>query len=305
MIFSKSILNCVQLIPNIGAVLPKDQLIEVSVENSTDAKARYRLVSGIVVLAIVAVMMASIALQWSPIAQPQAYHNFAEQRALLGIPHFGDVITNLAYVIVAASGLIFLVSRKGRVVLSGIEERLPFMVFFTAVGAVGIGSAYYHADPTNQTLLWDRLPMAVAFTAMLAAFVADRIHARAGSFVVLPLAVALGTASLVYWHIGEAAGRGDLRFYFLTQAFAFVLIPLICVLFRARNTNGRYVLYILLLYGLGVACEQFDVRIFDLLGGAVSGHTIKHILTAAAIYMVIPMLRRPQRDRLENAGMLS
>ena len=93
---------------------------------------------------------------------------------------------------------------------------------------------------------------------MLAAFVADRIHARAGSFVVLPLAVALGTASLVYWHIGEAAGRGDLRFYFLTQAFAFVLIPLICVLFRARNTNGRYVLYILLLYGLGVACDSMS-----------------------------------------------
>ena len=88
------------------------------------------------------------------------------------------------------------------------------------------------------------------------------------------------------------------------QAFAFVLIPLICVLFQGRNTHGKYVLYILLLYGLGVACEQLDIRIFDLLGGAVSGHTIKHILTAAAAYLVIPMLRRPQRNRLQNAGVL-
>ena len=185
-------------------------------------------------LAVIALTMAGIALVLSPIAQPQAYHSFAEQRTLLGIPHFGDVVTNIAYVIVAVLGFVFLVSRDGKTVLAGYQERLPYFVFFAGVGAIAVGSVYYHADPTNQTLLWDRLPMVVAFTAILAAFVADRIHTRAGALVVLPLAVAMGVVSLVYWHISEAAGRGDLRFYFLVQATAIVLIPLICVLFRGR-----------------------------------------------------------------------
>jgi hypothetical protein len=266
--------------------------MEFGVEKPTNAATQPRPVTRITILALVALVMASAAMLISPIAQPQAFHNFAEQRVLLGIPHFGDVVTNIAYLIVAIAGLAFLASDGGRRKFAGFTERLPWIAFFVAVGAVGIGSAYYHADPTNQTLLWDRLPMAAGFAAMLAAFVADRIHARSGSFVVLPLAIALGAASLIYWHFSEAAGQSDLRFYYLMQAFAFVLIPLICVLFRGHNTNGRYVFYILLLYGLGVACEQLDKQIFDVLGDAVSGHTIKHILTAMAIYMVVPMLRQ-------------
>ena len=272
-------------------------------ENSTIGIAQDRPLARLVILAAVALVMAGGALLLEPIAQSQAFHDFAEQRTLLGIPNFGDVVTNIAYFGTAVSGFAFLASRAGRAVLASYEDRLPYIVFFAAVGAISVGSAYYHADPSNQTLLWDRLPMAIAFAAMLAAFVADRISSRAGSLVVLPLAIALGVASLMYWYIGEAAGRGDLRFYFLVQAFAFLLIPLTCVLFRGRNTSGNLVLSILLLYSLGVACEQFDKRIFELLGGTVSGHTIKHILTAAAIYLVIPMLRRSKRGRLHSAGM--
>ena len=272
---------------------------------STIAIARQRPFAGIAVLAFIALAMAGIALSLAPILQPQAYHNFAEQRTMLGIPHFGDVITNVAYLAVALLGFKFLQSRDGKAALATFEDRLPYIVFFAAVGAVAVGSAYYHANPTNQTLLWDRLPMAVAFTAILAAFVGDRVHARSGAFVVLPVAVALSIGSLVYWQLTETAGRGDLRFYFLVQASAIVLIPLICVLFRGRHTSGRFVVYILVLYGLGIASEQLDVRIYEALGGIVSGHTIKHVLTALAIYMVVPMLRQTNERQHETAPALA
>ena len=272
---------------------------------STIAIARQRPFAGIAVLAVIALAMAGIALSLAPIPQPQAYHNFAEQRTMLGIPHFGDVISNVAYLAVALLGYKFLQSRDGKAALATFEDRLPYIVFFAAVGAVAVGSAYYHTNPTNQTLLWDRLPMAVAFTAILAAFVGDRIHARAGAFVVLPVAVALSIGSLVYWQLTETAGRGDLRFYFLVQASAIVLIPLICVLFRGRHTSGRFVVYILVLYGLGIASEQLDVRIHEALGGIVSGHTIKHVLTALAIYMVVPMLRQTNERQHETAPALA
>ncbi len=265
--------------------------------NSIAVKAKQRSAVGVVILAALALTLVGLALTVSPIPQPLAYHNFAERRTLLGIPHIGDVVSNLAYLAAALMGLSFVFCRKGLATLATLEDRLPYIVFFVGVGAVGIGSTYYHLNPNNQTLFWDRLPMTVAFTSILAAFIGDRIHAKAGAFLVLPSVLILGAASLLFWHIGEANGQGDLRFYFLVQATTIISIPLICLLFPGRHTSGKYVVYMLVLYGLGIACEQLDVRIFEILDGAVSGHTIKHILTASAIYMVVPMLQNaPHRS---------
>ena len=41
------------------------------------------------------------ALIYGPIAQPDGYHQFADQRLLWGIPHGADVISNLGLVLVA------------------------------------------------------------------------------------------------------------------------------------------------------------------------------------------------------------
>ncbi len=40
------------------------------------------------------------------IPQSEAYHNFADQRALLGIPNCLDVVSNFAFLIVGAWGLV-------------------------------------------------------------------------------------------------------------------------------------------------------------------------------------------------------
>jgi hypothetical protein len=40
-----------------------------------------------------------------PIAQPQWYHDFADQRLLLGIPNFWNVICNLPFLIVGGRGV--------------------------------------------------------------------------------------------------------------------------------------------------------------------------------------------------------
>lgn len=253
---------------------------------------RQRPSMGITILAVLALTMIGAAVLLPPIAQPQAFHAFAEQRMLLGVPHFGDVLSNLAYAIVAFAGFAFLMSWDGQRVFNTPLDRLPYFVFFGAIAAVAIGSTYYHMNPTNQTLFWDRLPMVVAFTSLLAAFLTDRVHAKMGALVILPLAILLGVISLGYWHISETAGQGDLRFYFLVQASAFLLVPLTCVLFHGNHTSGKYVAYMLLFYGLGVTCEQFDIEIHELLDDVVSGHTIKHFLTALAVYMVVPMLRQ-------------
>jgi hypothetical protein len=59
-------------------------------------------------LLAVAIVIAISAMLLPPIPQPMAYHNFADQRAWLGIPNFGDVVSNIPFAIVGLCGLVFL-----------------------------------------------------------------------------------------------------------------------------------------------------------------------------------------------------
>ena len=40
-----------------------------------------------------------------PIPQDPTYHEFADQRTLLGVPHFWNVVSNVPFIIVGAAGL--------------------------------------------------------------------------------------------------------------------------------------------------------------------------------------------------------
>jgi hypothetical protein len=247
------------------------------------------------IVAAVALAAAGATLWVPPFAQDPAYHAFADRRAILGIPNFADVASNAAFLIVGLAGLAFLWSTRGRAVLAAPRERLPFVVFFAGLVLTALGSAYYHWAPTNETLVWDRVVLTAAAMALLAAFVADRIHGRIGVQIALPLLPALGIASALHWHFTEAAGLGDLRFYVLGQIYPVLLIPLICWLFRGRHTHGGYVLAMFLCYAAARLSELFDREIYGALGGLVGGHALKHLLAAAATAMVLAMLRAAAR----------
>jgi hypothetical protein len=51
-----------------------------------------------------------------------------------------------------------------------------YLLFFVGIACTGVGSAYYHYNPTNETLLWDRLPMAVAFMSFFSSVLSERIN---------------------------------------------------------------------------------------------------------------------------------
>ena len=65
------------------------------------------------VVIAVPVILIAVALSVSPFAQPIEYHNFADQRPWLGIPNFGDVASNVAFVIAAALGLALVMGQRG------------------------------------------------------------------------------------------------------------------------------------------------------------------------------------------------
>ncbi|MCZ6698541.1 MAG: ceramidase domain-containing protein [Planctomycetota bacterium] len=226
-----------------------------------------------------------------PIPQDPAYHLFADSQSYLGLPNFGNVTSNVGFAVVGLLGLMTVLGRRGRGIFESPLDAWPYIVFFLGVGVVGAGSAYYHAVPDNERLVWDRLPMTVAFMSLFAAFIADRIHGRAGVVYLLPGLIVVGLLSLFYWEWTEAQGRGDLRFYVLVQLYPMIALPMMCWLFRqSRYTDGKYLAWVIGLYAAAKVLEVFDAGVFDLLANAISGHSLKHLLSAVATYMILRML---------------
>ena len=150
------------------------------------------------VLAFLVLMVASLVglLLLPPISQDQNYHDFADQRTILGIPHFWNVVSNLPFIAVGVAGIRH-------------AHRDPaIFVLFLGILLTGFGSSYYHLDPNDHTLFWDRLPMSISFMAILAMAVEERLDSRAGAgsavavdchWRIQPLAVALDRRSAALW----------------------------------------------------------------------------------------------------------
>lgn len=245
-------------------------------------KERYR----IAVIAGIVVAMIVYAASLAPIPQDPAYHHFADQRTLFGIATFMDVFSNVPFLLVGTVGLLLVF--RGLASFATAAERWPYIVLFFGVAATSAGSAYYHIAPDNARLVWDRLPMTLGFMGMLSAVLAERVNRTLGVFS-LPLLVALGVASVVYWNATEMAGHGDLRPYLLVQFGSLIILSICLPLFPSRYTHQGWLVLALFGYGLAKLLELFDERVFDALR-IVSGHTLKHFAAAAASYCLVCML---------------
>ena len=246
----------------------------------------YRLKIFVAVVVVTIIGVFSI----NPIAQDPGYHQFADQRGLINVPNFFDVISNLAFVIVGVLGMRLIGS--GRATGGLPELQAVYLTFFVGVFLTGFGSAYYHFHPDNQTLLWDRLPMTIAFMALFSAVIGETISPRIALKLFTPL-LAAGMASVVYWYVSELNGSGDLRPYLLVQFLPIVLIPLMLVLFNSRLSGNKYIWGIICAYAVSKLMEHFDARIYSALG-VVSGHSLKHLVAAFATFIFYLALRNRQ-----------
>lgn len=243
----------------------------------------------VVIAGIALVAVAAVWILVPPVPQDFAYHFFADVRVCFGIPNCGDATSSALFAAVGILGLAKVLKRR-TTAFAAPGDWAPFAAFFLGIALVGPGSIVYHLAPDNETLVWDRLPMTMAFAALAAAAIADRIGGRLGGAIALPVLLVVSWASVVYWIAGERAGQGDLRFYGLVQFLPVVLLPVICRLFpEARHTGGRYLAAIVALYAAAKAFEHFDYEVYEALGERISGHTLKHLAAAAAAYLVLPM----------------
>ncbi|MFT4025843.1 MAG: ceramidase domain-containing protein [Novosphingobium sp.] len=255
-------------------------------------RQRIGVLLGSLILAVIAVLFVP------PVPQDLGYHRFADGHALLGVPNFWNVLSNLPFAVVGLIGLWFTERAQRRGAFAGVGGAWPYRVFFIGVALVSLGSAWYHFAPGNGTLVWDRLPMTLAFMALVAALVADRIDAAWGVRILLPVLLLAGIASVWYWAVTEAAGHGDLRFYALVQFFPMLAVPLICWLFpAARVLTWRDIAWLFGFYILAKLLEEFDTQVFEMLGGVISGHSLKHVAAAGAPAVVVYRIMRLQGHR--------
>lgn len=222
-------------------------------------------------LAVLSVAAVVGVVRLGPVPQDQAYHRFADARPLAGVPNAGDVLSNLPFLAAGLYGL----ARVKRV--GDPRTRRSYAALCAGVALVSLGSAYYHWSPSDATLLWDRLPMTVSFMALFSMLLEERAGA---SGTLAPLIVA-GLASALYWRLS-----GDLRPYLLVQFLPLVLMAVILGLYPKKYLDGAWLMGGVALYAAAKACEAWDRPVLDALV-LLSGHSLKHLLSAAASLCVI------------------
>jgi hypothetical protein len=222
----------------------------------------------VVVMGILAVASLSGLLLLPTISQDQSYHQFADQRYFLGIPNFWNVVSNLPFITIGTAGL-----RR-------FHHDPATVVLFSGILLTGFGSSYYHWNPNDGTLFWDRLPMTLCFMAILASAVEERVNARMGAVLLWPLLVT-GVFNLLLWR-----WTGDLRLYIWVQFFPCLALPLLFVLFPPKYTGTSYWVIAAVLYAFAKLLEFYDGAVYSA-GSILSGHTLKHLAAAAACFAVL------------------
>jgi hypothetical protein len=192
----------------------------------------------------------------APVHQDASYHQFADP--------LGSFCSNAAFALVAMMGL-----------LRWTNLNSPRRQAYLGCLLVAFGSAWYHADPSDASLLWDRLPMAVVFAAVFTEALGSFCSGRLRSWLWPLTAVAVG--SVLWWHV-----TGDLRPYIVVQFGPMLALPLMIAWRREPRVAAAPWWGLLAWYAAAKVLELADVPIQETVG--IGGHTLKHVAAAVALW---------------------
>ncbi len=225
-------------------------------------------------LIYVLVVTLALVFMQDPLPQDPGYHHFADRRSIFGVPNVLDTLSSLSFVFAGLVG--FRYCRRD----AGMKTRTAWTLFFAAVILVGGGSGFYHLYPADETLVWDRLPMALAFMALFAALAGQYLGGSSETWLLGP-SLLLGAASVLVWH-----ASGDLRLYVWVQLTALMLVPVKIVFSGRGRKQHLYLLSVPVFYLLSRYAELADPEIYRWTQETISGHTLKHLLAALSIGLI-------------------
>ena len=138
-------------------------------------------------------------------------------------------MTNLPFMVIGWVGLILLQNYSVTPGLRWIYGGLFVGIFLTRNG-----SAYYHLEPDDNLLVWDRIPMTIVFMSLLCATISELVDRKLRLCLWGPL-LFWGVFSVLFWNYGELSGHGDLRLYCLVQFYPMLFIRLSSSYFMIRR----------------------------------------------------------------------
>jgi hypothetical protein len=238
------------------------------------------LVGGVLALLLLAAALPGV-------AQFADYHAFADQRTLMGIPRALDVLTNLPFALVGVVGLWRLRASQR----ADFPQRWPqasrrlAALFFVGLIATAWGSAYYHWAPDDAGLVIDRACMTLSFAGLLGLAASERVSGRAGGALAV-VALIGGGLSLVVW-----AHTGNLTPWSVFQGGGILLVLVLLSVKPVGESLHVSWLAVVLIYALAKVAEGLDAPLFELTG-ALSGHSLKHLVASLAAWPVIRALAR-------------
>ncbi len=232
------------------------------------------LLASLVIITLVALIFIE------PISQDLSYHQFADKRTILGVNNFFDVASNLPFLITGLLGISYLYRNWG------VSSSWSWLILFVSIFFVALGSSYYHLNPENKTLTWDRLPMSIGFMALFVITLTDYVNNKLEKWLLIPMCL-VGITSVIYWHITD-----DLRIYAWVQFVSMALLLIIISVYKPSHLQTKYLIYAFILYTFSKLAEHFDQQIYELIGQIVSGHTLKHLLAATATFFFYILLKR-------------
>jgi hypothetical protein len=216
-------------------------------------------------------------LALAPITQSQEYHQFAEQRLIGYIPHFGDVLSNLSFIVIGT--LLLVESRHWNAVEIYKGQKTLFTALAYSSIALGLGSGYYHWAPVDYTLAWDRATMVLGFAIIFYdSCIRYDIFSKKGICKGTAITTIVFLGTVVFWML-----FGRLEPYVFVQFFTmFVLVVL--AIKNYKEVPSRHLFNMFIWYLIAKVFETFDKEIFMMTGELMSGHTLKHIAYAMALY---------------------
>lgn len=243
---------------------------------------------------VLIILITLFALFWfvsnESIPQDLNYHNFDDSIVVFNIPNFYNVISNVFFLLIGIAGLYITLCTERFLLIK--EIKVVYIMLFFGTVMIGFGSGYYHLRPDNMTLVWDRLPMSIVFMALFSIIIGEFVSTLTGKWLFIPLLFA-GIISVIYWYLTENQGIGDLRLYALVQFYPLVVIPVFLLFFRSQYTHVHAYWILFIIYGVSKIFEYYDGIVFEY-SGFISGHTIKHILSAVALGVLLVSYEKRQ-----------
>ena len=214
-----------------------------------------------------------------PISQNLTYHDFADQVYLGDVPNFFNVLSNIPFFIIGFLGLYQTLSIYQWRVMNG------WTLFFVGMTLVSIASFYYHWSPSNDLLVWERLPMIFGLLGFYVALIGECVSSKLSRLMLLPT-LFIGILSVTYWYWAD-----DLRLYFWVQLVPMLTIPVMLLFFPKIYSHYWLLFMALVFFLLAKIAELNDLNIYLATGEVISGHTVKHLLAAIGCYFILWMLR--------------